>query len=377
VKTSFEDVFNHSAEGEWRAPGRLNLIGEFTDYNDGFVLPMALDATTSASVARRDDDLIRIYSANLESTGSSPIQAELADLQPTGTASWANYALGVAWSLQEDGHRLGGIDVLIDSEVPIGAGLSSSAALECAVGLALRDLFAPSLSRRELALICQRAENRFVGVPSGIMDQTASLCCTQGHAILFDTRSGDIEQLGFDLAASNLKILVIDTLVRHELASSAYADRRSACERAARDIGVAALRDATLADISRVKDPVDQKRARHVINEDVRVLVVADLLRAGAVDEVGAVLNAAHRSLRDDFEVSCAELDLAADTAVESGALGARMIGGGFGGCVIALVRPNGLDAVEQALRTAFAREGFHSPRCFTAVPAQGARRVR
>jgi galactokinase len=282
----------------------------------------------------------------------------------------------VVWCFRELGHPITGLDICVDSQVPIGAGLSSSAALECAVGLALRDLFAPQLSLPDLARICQRAENLYVGVPSGIMDQTASLCCTEGHAIVFDTRSGEIEQVSFDLVASGLQLLVIDTLVRHELSSSAYADRRAACERAAAVIGVSALRDAVLADLEKVTDLTDRRRARHVITEDARVLEVAELLRESRLREVGPILSAAHESLRTDFEVTCPELDVAAEQAVASGAYGARMIGGGFGGCVVALAERDDCASIEASVAETFAEHGFLAPRCFTATPARGAYRA-
>src|ERR1019366_5317819 len=245
----FFEAFGRDPEGIWAAPGRLNIIGEFTDYNDGFVLPMAIDAVTTAAVARRRDDVIRVSSSGAPATTTPIASSRICNLTPGNTASWSSYAFGVVWAMTEAGHAIGGVDVFIESNVPIGAGLSSSAALECALGLALRDLFASTISLQDLALLCQRAENAYVGVPSGIMDQTASLCCTAGHAIEFDTRSGEIEQVDFDLSAEGLELLVIDTQVRHQLAASAYGDRRSACELAAKAIGVKALRDATLADL--------------------------------------------------------------------------------------------------------------------------------
>lgn len=377
MSEAFEAQFHRRPEGIWAAPGRLNLIGEFTDYNDGFVLPMALNATTTAAVAQRRDDVLVVHSANITDPNLALSTSRLGDLEPNGIPSWSNYALGVIWAFSELGYGITGLEISIVSEVPIGAGLSSSAALECAVGIALRDLFAPDLALVDLARICQRAENLYVGVPSGIMDQTASLCCTEGHAIMFDTRNGAIEQLDFNLSAAGLQLLVIDTQVRHELASSAYADRRAACERAAAEIGVPALRDAALGDLERITDSNDRRRARHVITENARVLTVADLLRANRLREVGPILTTAHESLRDDFEVTCAELDLAVEAALVGGAYGARMIGGGFGGCVIALCEHRDTAAVEAEVTSAFVAAEFRPPRCFTALPARGAFRVR
>jgi galactokinase len=194
---------------------------------------------------------------------------------------------------------------------------------------------------------------------------------------MFDTRSGAIEQVNFDLATSGLQLIVIDTRVRHELASSAYADRRASCERAAAEIGVAALRDASLRDLEKVTDPIDRRRARHVITENARVLHVAELLRANRLRDVGPILTTAHASLRSDFEVTCAELDLAVEHSISSGAHGARMIGGGFGGCVIALCEQGDTEAIQADVTAAFAAAGFRPPRCFTATPARGAFRVR
>ena len=376
VSGTFEEHFHRPPEGTWAAPGRLNLIGEFTDYNDGFVLPMALPLITTATVAIREDDVVSVYSANVNIPDSALASRRLGELRPESTPSWSNYAFGVVWSLRELGLDIPGLDILLDSGVPIGAGLSSSAALECAIGLALRDLIAPAITLPDLALACQRAENIYVGVPSGIMDQTASLCCTAGHAIMFDTRSGEIEQVNFDLLAAGLQLLVIDTRVRHELSNSAYADRRAACERAAAAIGVLALRDATLDDLKKIADPIDRRRARHVITENMRVLEVVELMRANRLRAMGPVLSTAHNSLRDDFEVTCAELDLAAEQSVESGAYGARMIGGGFGGCVIALVERDNSASVEAEVVSAFVKRRFAAPRCFTASPARGAFRV-
>jgi galactokinase len=375
VTTSFLATFGHRPEGIWAAPGRLNVIGEFTDYNDGFVLPLAIRAVTRAAISRRADDVLRVASAAPQATADPVVAVRIDELEPVA-GRWADYALGVAWALTQAGHHLSGVDVFIDGEVPIGAGLSSSAALECAVGLALRDLFAPSVTRLELAELAQRAENAFVGVPSGSMDQTASLCCTAGHVLLLDSRSREIDQLRFDLAGAGLELLVLDTSVRHRLASSAYADRRAACEAAARLLGLPALRDASPSDLHRIADDDIRRRARHVVSENARVLQVAKLLRAGRLIEIGPVLTASHRSLRDDFEASSAELDLAVDAALGAGALGARMTGGGFGGCAIALVHSHDAPAVAAAVAAAFAGAGWEAPHVFPEVPSGGARRL-
>jgi galactokinase len=314
--------------------------------------------------------------ANTPSDDESSFSMRIKDLAPHGKSHWFDYALGMAWAIVESGHELSGVDVYIESDVPIGAGLSSSAALECAVGLALRDLFAPELSLPELASLAQRAENAFVGVPSGIMDQTASLCCIAGHALFLDTRSLEFDQVPFNLERVGLRLVVIDTAVRHRLKTSAYADRRNACEEAAREIHVSALRDATLAELELVSDDVTRRRARHVITEDARVLSAAQLLRTDRIDEIGPLLTASHESLRKDFEVTCPELDLTVEVALDIGALGARMIGGGFGGCAIALIEEQGVERLTIAVTDAFSHAGYDTPHFFNAAPADGARRI-
>jgi galactokinase len=376
VSGNFAATFGYAPEGIWAAPGRLNIIGEFTDYNGGHVLPIALESVTRAFLARREDDLCRVASASSPASGDPLVATRLSDLAARGDGFWADYAVGVIWAFADAGYPVTGLDIFFDSEVPIGAGLSSSAALECSIALALGELVAPDLSRRQLALLAQRAENAFVGVPSGIMDQTASLCCTEGNALLFDTRDGVIEQIPFDLAASGFGLVVIDTGVRRHLAQSAYANRRAACERAAALLGLSALRDATLSDLVRIADEEIRRRARHIVTEEARVLETAALLRVGEIAAVGPVLSAGHRSLRDDFEVTGPELDLAVDAAVAAGALGARMIGGGFGGCAIALAHRGDLDTVSAGVTAAFAAAGFGSPTIFFATPAPGARRL-
>lgn len=372
---TFADVYGRPPDGTWRAPGRVNLIGEFTDYNEGFVLPTTLPFATRASVARRDDDLVRVASAqHPDGTSAATDAVRVSALRPGTVAGWPAYALGVFWSLHTAGYALGGADVFVDSEVPIGAGLSSSAALECSVGLAVRELFGLDLSLEQLALAAQRAENEFVGVPCGIMDQMASLLCVPGHALLLDARSLEHRQVPFGLERSGLVLMVLDTRVRHALGDSAYGDRRSACERAAASLGVRALRDVRPEDLgaalARLDDPVLARRVRHVVTEGARVFEVARLLEASRLEDVGPVLTDGHRSLRDDYEVSCAELDTAVDAALRAGALGARMVGGGFGGSAIALVRSGAAGAVAEAVGAAFAAAGFGAPRIFVAAPA-------
>jgi len=340
--------------GTWAAPGRVNLIGEHTDYNEGFVLPIALELTTRASVALRDDDELRFRSS------AGDLGREYVD--------------GVLAAFRDEGHRVPGLDVSVDSDVPIGAGLSSSAALECSVALAVDELCGLGLERAELARIAQRAENDFVGVPTGGMDQRASLLCTAGHALLLDCRDDSTAQVPFDPAVAGLALLVVDTKVHHELGDGQYARRREECEHAARLLGVSSLRDATAAQVDALDDDVLRRRARHVVTENERVLTTVDLLRSGRILEVGPVLLASHASMRDDYEISAPELDVAVDAAQAAGAVGARMTGGGFGGSAIVLTAEP--ERVEDAVRSAFDRQGFDRPDVFPVRPGEGARRV-
>ncbi|WP_338118325.1 galactokinase, partial [Streptomyces coryli] len=330
---TFGDLFGGDPDGVWAAPGRVNLIGEHTDYNDGFVMPLALPHTTIAAARRRADGVLRIHS------GSAPtgvVELRVAELDPvTGggdRGGWAAYPAGVVWALRRAGHEVGGADIHFESNVPTGAGLSSSAALEVATAIALNDLYGLGLGMQRVAQLCQEAENDFVGVPCGIMDQTASACCTEGHALYLDTRDLTQRQVPFDLAVEGLRLLVVDTQVKHALGDGEYAKRRAGCESAARQLGVPALRDVPFEGYeerlaSSVADPVERALARHIVTEDRRVEEVIRLLDAGRIRDIGPVLVAGHESLRDDFKVSCEELDVVVASAVEGGALGARMTG--------------------------------------------------
>jgi galactokinase len=282
----------------------------------------------------------------------------------------------VVWALREAGHGVGGgFDVTVDGDVPEGAGLSSSAALECSVVAALNDLLRLGLADKDLALLAQRAENDFVGLPSGVMDQMAALLCTEANALFLDCRSLAAEQIPLDPAAAGLIVLGIDSRTPHQLTDSAYADRRRACEQAARTLGVPALRDATERDLDRLEG-VELRRARHVVTEDARVLRTVEALRAGRVADIGPLLSASHASMRDDFEITVPRVDLIAASAEAAGALGARMTGGGFGGCVLALVPTGREQAVRDAVLAAYEERGFGEPGFFPAVPSQGARRI-
>ncbi|WP_367138124.1 MULTISPECIES: galactokinase [Streptomyces] len=374
----FERAYGYAPEGVWAAPGRVNLIGEYTDVNEGHVLPIALPHRTRVAAAARTDGVLRLRSREAAEAGTAELS--LAGLAPGGVTGWAAYPAGVAWALREAGLPVGGADLYVESDVPAGAGLSSSAALEVATALALTELHGAACERPGLARLAQRAENAFVGVPCGVMDQTASACCTAGHALHLDTRDLALRQVPFDLAAHGLRLLVADTRVRHALADGAYAARRAGCEAAARALGVRALRDVPHAELEdalgRLADASLRPLVRHVVTEGERVREVVALLAAGEPRKAGPLLTAGHASLRDDFAVSCPELDLAVAVANEAGALGARMTGAGFGGSALALVEEGAADAVGAAVTAAFAAAGHRPPRVFAAVAGEGARRV-
>ncbi|MFJ9414515.1 galactokinase [Streptomyces sp. NPDC101227] len=375
---AFHAVYGTAPTGIWAAPGRVNLIGEHTDYNDGFVMPLALPHTTVAAASARPDGVLRLHSGGAD---GGVVELLIDELRPAPAGTWAAYPAGIVWAMREAGLPVGGADLHYESTVPAGAGLSSSAALEVATALALNDLYGLGLAPQRLARLAQRAENAFVGVPCGIMDQTAAACCTDGHALFLDTRDLTRRQVPFDLAGEGLQLLVVDTCVKHELGDGAYAQRRAGCERGARALGVRALRDVPYAHLSEALDkladePVVRDLVRHIVTENHRVEEVMSRLDAGDPRAIGPLLTAGHASLRDDFKISCAELDLAVDTAVAAGAVGARMTGGGFGGSAVVLVEEADAKAVTTAVTDAFAAAGFVPPRVFAAVPSAGARRL-
>ncbi|MEU9555451.1 galactokinase [Streptomyces fumanus] len=378
VAKRFGELYGPAPEGVWAAPGRVNLIGEHTDYNDGFVMPFALPHTAVAAVSRRDDGVLRLHSADVE---GGVTELRVADLEPGTDKDWTAYPSGVVWALREAGHEITGADIHLASTVPAGAGLSSSAALEVVVALALNDLYGLGLRRWQLARLCQRAENVYVGAPVGIMDQTAAACCEAGHALFLDTRDLSQRQIPFDLAAEGLRLLVVDTRVKHSHSEGEYGKRRAGCEKGAALLGVDALRDVPYAELDaaleRLADDEEVLRlVRHVVTEDERVERVVALLESGETRAIGPVLTEGHASLRDDFRISCPELDLVVDTAVGAGALGARMTGGGFGGSAIVLAEAADVPRLTGAVEEAFAAAGFRVPRVFEAVPGAGARRL-
>ncbi|RAG85280.1 galactokinase [Streptacidiphilus pinicola] len=382
VAEEFAALYGREPEGVWQAPGRINLIGEHTDYNDGFVLPVALPHAARVAVARRDDGLVRVHSSQGD---GAVVEFTVDSLAPRSVAGWAAYPAGALWVLREDGHPVPGIDLHLDSDVPFGAGLSSSAALQCAVLLALDELLGLGIERPRLARLAQRAENDYVGAPVGVMDQTASLCCTEGAALFLDTRDMAQRQVPLDLAAAGLVLLVVDTRVEHGHADGAYRRRREGCERSADLLGVKALRDVEAAggrelDVLLARLPEEELRrlTRHVVTENARVREAVGLLDAGELRSLGPVLTAGHASQRDDFAISCPQSDAAVDTALAAGALGARQTGGGFGGCVIVLTEPAQVPGITAAVTAAYAaQDGWNAPAFFTATPAPGARRLR
>jgi galactokinase len=394
----FRSQFGGEPDGVWLAPGRANLMGEHTDYNDGFVLPFALGqgVTAAAAVASGASASRRLTLCSRQEPGTA-VSVELDGLAPGQMTGWAAYPAGVAWALEAAGYPVPGTCIAIDSDLPVGAGLSSSAALECATALALTALAGVDVPRADLVTIARRAENEFVGVPTGVMDQSASLRCQAGHALLLDCRSLEVAQVPFDPATAGAALLLINTRADHVLSDGAYGRRRAECEEAARRLGVPSLRSVTdPADVDRLDDPVLRRRARHVVADNGRVLEVVALLRsvpgpadaaspgpagtsadaADAYREIGQLLSDAHASLRDDFEVSWPEADAAVEAALAAGAAGARMIGGGFGGSVLALVPSAAADAVRDAVTETFAQHAWTPPEFLSAIPAAAARRL-
>ncbi|MBU4215576.1 MAG: galactokinase [Actinobacteria bacterium] len=374
----FTATFGGAADGVWAAPGRVNLIGEHVDYNAGLCLPTALPHRTYAAVRARTDGQVRLVSAHLP---DEPWTGRVADLAPGRALGWTAYAGGPAWVLADEGVPVTGFDAAIDSCVPFGAGLSSSAAIEGAVAVALAELAGLTLDEAlaaRLARICVRAENEVALAPTGGLDQAASLRAHADHGLLIDFVDESVRHVPLDLAAHDLQLLVIDTRAPHTLNDGQYAARRSDCDRAAALLGVRTLRqveDLTDA-LSRLDDPVLVARVRHVVTEIERVRQVVALLAADRVRAIGPVLDASHASLRDDYQVTCPELDVSVEAARSAGALGARMTGGGFGGSAIALVPRGRVEAVAVAVQHAFTDRGWRSPVFLPAPAAAGAARV-
>jgi galactokinase len=376
----FRRTFAADPAGVWSAPGRVNLSGEHTDYNAGLCLPIALPQRTYAACSPRDDGRLRVVSAQ----GEDVAEVRLDEVAPWHPAGWAAYVAGVPWALAKAGYAACGLDAAVDSSVPLGAGLSSSAALECAVGAALSDLCGLGLldsadGRTALAAACVEAENTIAQAPTGGMDQSAALLATGGHALLLDCRDQHTEQVPFYLGHHGLSLLVVDTRAEHALVDGQYAERRRSCEQAARELGVPTLREVPpggLAErLGAVSSDLLRRRATHVVTEIARVELAVQALRDNDFEEVGRLFLESHASMRDDFEISCAELDTAVAAAVAEGALGARMTGGGFGGSAIALVQADAVDAATAAVERAFADKGFRPPSCFAVAASTAASR--
>ena len=381
----FTALTGHAPDGVWSAPGRVNLIGEHTDYNDGFVLPFAIPQRTVAAVGRRADGRLRVASTFAD----EPVEIALDDLDrlfptPAGAApavpEWAAYPLGVAWALRAGAPAtaVSGLDIAIASDVPVGAGLSSSAAIEGATATALDELWGTGLDAVALARIGRTAENEAVGAPTGIMDQMASMLGEPDSAIFLDCRSLTADVVPLGMADAGLAVLVMDTRVTHAHSTGGYRERRAACERGAAILGVPALRDVAVADLARAEslmDDVTFRRVRHIVTENQRVQDTVATLRTAGARGIGDLLVASHASMRDDFEISTPELDAAVETALTSGAVGARMTGGGFGGAAIALVDRDAVPHLADAVRARFAAEGFDPPHLFEVSPSAGPRR--
>jgi galactokinase len=369
IEKKFLETFGEEPDLVAAAPGRVNLIGEHIDYSDGFVLPFAIKDRTLVAARKRDDSTVRIASAQRR---NKIVTVDIKQVKPGLKGEWERYALGVLWALGVKD----GVDLLIDGHVPLGAGLSSSAALECSVATAMNHLFDLGFNLEELARLTQKAENQYVGVPCGIMDQSVSLMATQGSALLLDCRDLSTKNIPFDVASSGLELLIIDTQAHHALTDGGYAERRASCESVVAKLGIKSLRELSMEQLEKSRGSLTETEfvcARHAVTEMKRVLDCVQALSDSNFAKVGELINQSHVSLRDDYTVSCPELDAAVDAAISAGALGSRMVGGGFGGSAIALIQASKTTETIRAIETAFSSKGFKAPRFFTSLPSQGA----
>jgi galactokinase len=369
IEKKFLETFGAEPDLLAAAPGRVNLIGEHIDYSDGFVLPFAIKDRTLVAARKRNDSTIRIASAQRR---NKIVTVDISKVKPGLKGEWERYALGVLWALGVKD----GVDLLIDGHVPLGAGLSSSAALECSVATAMNHLFDLGFNLEELARLTQKAENQYVGVPCGIMDQSVSLMATQGSALLLDCRDLTTKNIPFDVASSGLELLIIDTQAHHALTDGGYAERRASCESVVAKLGITSLRELSMEQLENSRGLLTETefvRARHAVTEMKRVLECVTALSNSDFEKVGQLINQSHTSLRDDYTVSCPELDTAVEAALATGALGSRMVGGGFGGSAIALIQASKTTETIKAVEKAFASKGFKAPRFFTSLPSQGA----
>ena len=363
----------------YRAPGRVNLIGEHTDYNEGFVMPAAINFSTFVAITKRDDQVLKIHSDIFKEEA----EIDLAQDATPGRKHWSDYPLGVAIKLKEAGHNISGANLLVHGEVPLGSGLSSSAAIEVSTGLALLDISGVKIDRLKLAKICQKAENEFVGARTGLMDQFIACFGKADHAVMLDCRS--LESRALPLP-DDVKLVVCNTMVKHELASSEYNARREQCEEGVRRLSqhlpnVNSLRDVAPDDVERFRAELGEvvfKRCLHVTAENYRVLKAADALRDRDLKTFGKLMYESHQSLRDDYEVSYKELDVMVDLAKPiKGVFGARMTGGGFGGCTINLVSVDAVDEFTQTIENGYAKATGKSPEVYICSAADGAERVQ
>ena len=369
IARSFEELYGRKPEVIAEAPGRVNLIGEHIDYSEGFVLPFAIADRAYAAIAARTDGLVRIASHQRK---EKIFSIDISDVKPGSKGDWEKYVLGVLWSLG----ITTGVDILVDGSVPSGAGLSSSAALECSVAVGLNALFSLEMSKQDLARATQKAENDYVGMPCGIMDQSVSLMGQAGAALLLDCRDLTTESIPFDVASAGLELLIIDTQAHHALVDGGYAERRAACESVAGKLSIPSMRHLTLEVLETNREKLTATefiRARHAVTEIARVLEAVTALRASDFATLGKLINASHASLRDDYAVSCPELDVAVAASVAAGAMGSRMVGGGFGGSAIALIKASDVQKTKDAVLAAFEAKGFKKPRFFTSLPSAGA----
>jgi galactokinase len=369
IEKKFLETFGAEPDLVAAAPGRVNLIGEHIDYSDGFVLPFAIKDRTLVAARKRGDSTVRIASAQRR---NKIVTVDISTVKPGLKGEWERYALGVLWALGVKE----GVDLLIDGHVPLGAGLSSSAALECSVATAMNHLFDLGFNLEELARLTQKAENQYVGVPCGIMDQSVSLMATQGSALLLDCRDLTTKNIPFDVASSGLELLIIDTQAHHALTDGGYAERRASCESVVAKLGIASLRELSMEQLENSRGLLTETefvRARHAVTEMKRVLECVEALSNSDFTKVGQLINQSHTSLRDDYTVSCPELDTAVEAALAADALGSRMVGGGFGGSAIALIQASKTSETIKAVEKAFASKGFKAPRFFTSLPSQGA----
>ena len=370
ISSQFEKVFGHSPDICASAPGRVNLIGEHIDYSEGFVLPFAINDCTDVAISKTNENVIKIASVQRD---SEVISIALSDISPDLKGDWERYVLGVIWSLG----ITSGLEIFIDGKVPVGAGLSSSAALEASVATALNSLFSLGHDLPTLARLCQKAENDYVGMPCGIMDQSVSLMAAEGSALLLDCRDLTTKNISFDVASQGLELLIIDTQVHHELVDGGYAERRGSCDSVVTKLNIISMRHLSMDQLLSKKSEITETefiRAHHAITEIKRVLDAVIALEKSDFVELGKLINASHVSLRDDYTVSCPELDCAVEASLATGALGARMVGGGFGGSAIALVKAQNVEKTKLAIQSAFTEAGYKAPRFFTSLPSQGAR---